>query len=452
MVQRIPLLLLAAFLLQPARAERPTAFWKVSVVDTAAGTLRAGMVVEVADGRITRVARATGARPANAVVVDGAGKFLIPGLWDSHVHLTKLGASSLPVFIANGVTSVRDMGSDLGEVLQWRRDIASSTRVGPRIKTPGQILESAANVERMKREGTVEPVDRIRVSVGSPEEARDAVTRLADGGADFLKVRTVTDEATLRAIAAAARSRGLRLTGHPVTSPDGLIDIGIDSVEHVLTFPPLDIPFAQRRALFERMRTAAVRMGTTTVNLEQSVLVPYDTAVSRLKSDPLRRYVGEYLASDWSEQVEEKKGPEAARALEDFARALPQTYRDLREMHAAGVEFLAGSDAAVVFMYPGFSLHGELDSLVHHVGLTTAEALRAATINPTRFFGLERELGAIRLGYRADLVLLESNPLNDIRATGRIAGVMHDGRWLDRHDLDALLEAAAREARGQKAP
>ena len=113
MVQRIPLLLLAAFLLQPTRAERPTAFWNVSVVDTAAGTVRAGMVVEVADGRITRVARATGARPANAVVVDGAGKFLIPGLWDSHVHLTKLGASSLPVFIATGVTSVRDMGSDL---------------------------------------------------------------------------------------------------------------------------------------------------------------------------------------------------------------------------------------------------------------------------------------------------------------------------------------------------
>jgi len=154
----------------------------------------------------------------------------------------------------------------------------------------------------------------------------------------------------------------------------------------------------------------------------------------------------------WREQIEEKKGPEAGRALEDFARALPDTYRDLREMHAAGVEFLAGSDAAVVFMYPGFSLHGELDSLVHHVGLTTAEALRAATINPARFFGLERELGAVRPGYRADLVLLESNPLNDIRATGRIAGVMHDGRWLDRHDLDALLEAAAREARGQQAP
>jgi imidazolonepropionase-like amidohydrolase len=304
----------------------------------------------------------------------------------------------------------------------------------------------------MKREGTVEPVDRIRVSVGSPEEARDAVTRLADGGADFLKVRTVADEATLRAIATAARSRGLRLTGHPVASPDVLVEIGIGSVEHALAFSPLDIPLPQRRALFERMRAAGVRMGTTTVNLEQSVLMPYDTAVAQLKADPLQRYVGEYLAADWIEQVEEKKGPEAARALEDFARALPNFYRDLREMHAAGVEFLAGSDAAVVFMHPGFSLHGELASLVHHVGLTTAEALRAATISPARFFGLERELGAVRPGYRADLLLLESNPLNDIRATRRIVGVMQDGHWLDRHDLDALLEAAVSEVRGLKHP
>lgn len=113
-----------------------------------------------------------------------------------------------------------------------------------------------------------------------------------------------------------------------MASPDVLVDIGIGSVEHVLTFPPLAIPYAQRRALFERMRRADVRMSTTTVNLEQSILVPYDTAVDRLKADPLRRYVGECLASDWSEQIEEKKGPEAARALEDFARALPDTYRD----------------------------------------------------------------------------------------------------------------------------
>ena len=114
------------------------AFWNVSIVDLEAGVVRSGMVVEISKGRITRVAAAVGARPGNATVVDGTGKFLIPGLWDAHVHLTKLGEGSLSLFLANGVTSVRDMGSDLQEVLRWRREIESGARPGPRIKTPGR--------------------------------------------------------------------------------------------------------------------------------------------------------------------------------------------------------------------------------------------------------------------------------------------------------------------------
>jgi imidazolonepropionase-like amidohydrolase len=447
MIREFTALLLALLLVQ-APAERSIAFWNVSIIDLDAGAARPGMVVEISKGRITRVAPAVGARPGkHSTIVDGTGRFLIPGLWDAHVHLTKLGEASLSLFLAHGVTSVRDMGSDLEEVLRWRREIASGARPGPRIKTPGQILESRANVERMKREATVEPVDRLRIPVGTPEEAREAVARLASAGADFLKVRTVADATTLSAIAAAARARGLKLTGHPVAPPDGLIEARMASVEHVLTFPPLDSPFDERRALFERLRNAGVRMGTTTVNLENSVLVPYDTAVARLQSDPLKRYVSRYLAADWAEQVEEKKGPEAARGLDSYVKALPAAFRDFREMHAAGMKFLAGSDAAVVFIHPGVSLHGELESLVRNVGLTPAEALRAATINPAEFFGLERELGAIRPGYLADLVLLEHNPLTDIRATQRIVGVTRGGQWLDRQALDGLLERAAREVR-----
>lgn len=445
MIARVTTALLVA-LVAPAPAERSIAFWNVSVIDLDAGSALPGMVVEVSNGRIMRVEPAVGARPKNATIVNGTGRYLIPGLWDTHVHLTKLGEAALPAFLANGVTSVRDMGSDLAEVLRWRREIESGARPGPRIKTAGQILESRANVERMKREQTVEPVDRIRIPVGTPEEAHVAVGRLADAGADFLKVRTVADAATFSAIAAAARARGLKLTGHAVARPDELIDARMASVEHLLTFPPLDSSPEQRRVLFERMRDAGVRMGTTTVNLENSVFVPYETAVAWLRDDPRRRYVGRYLAADWAEQVEEKKGPEAARALEMFVKAAPAVFRDLREMHAAGVKFLAGSDAAVVFVYPGFSLHGELESLVRNVGLTPANALRAAIANPAEFFGLERELGSIRPGYRADLVLLDGNPLEDIRHTQHLAGVMRDGQWLDRQALDGLLERAAREA------
>ena len=435
-------------LLTQIPAERATAFWNVSVIDLDAGSVVAGMVVRVERGRIVGVEPARGAKPAGATIIDAAGKYLLPGLWDCHVHLTKVGAPALLTFVANGVTSVRDMGSDLAEVLQWRRDIESGVRVGPRIKTSGQILESRANVERMKREATVEPVDRIRIPVGNPEEANAAVARLADAGADFIKVRTVADAATFNAIVAAARARGLKLTGHPLAPPEALIEAHIASVEHGLTFPPLDaLTVGQRRTLFERLRDAGVSLGTTTVNLENSVLVPYDTAVARLRDDPLRRYVTPYLASDWAEQVDEKKGPDAARGLQTLVKAAPALFRDFREMHAAGVKFLAGSDTGVVFIHPGFSLHGELESLVRNVGLTPVDALRAATVNPAAFFGLERELGAVRPGYRADLLLLDRNPLEDIRRTKQIAGVMRDGRWFDRRALDGLLERAAREAR-----
>ena len=183
------------------------------------------------------------------------------------------------------------------------------------------------------------------------------------------------------------------------------------------------------------------------MNLENSVLVPYEAAVEKLESDPLRRYVTPYLASDWAEQMAEKKGPEASAGLDSVRKLLPSLFRDFREMHAAGVKFLAGSDAAVVFMHPGGSLHGELENLVRNVGLTPADALRAATVNPAEFFGLERKLGAVKTGYLADLVLLDGNPLSDITSTRRIVGVTRDGRWLDRTALDGLRERAAREAR-----
>jgi len=109
---------------------------------------------------------------------------LIPGLWDAHVHLTKAGPLSLPLFVANGVIGVRDMGSDFREVTGWRSEIERGERVGSRILTAGPILESTANIARMKREGTVEPVDRIRMGVANAEEGRAVVTRLAGLGVD----------------------------------------------------------------------------------------------------------------------------------------------------------------------------------------------------------------------------------------------------------------------------
>lgn len=150
-----------------------------------------------------------------------------------------------------------------------------------------------------------------------------------------------------------------------------------------------------------------------------------------------------YLLEDWREQVEESKDI----PLEEVARQIPGFYRDLREMREAGIRFLAGTDAAVMLVYPGFSLHTELRKLVQHLGFVPMEALRSATTTPAAYFKQETKFGSVEPGQSADLVLLDADPLKDIRNTQRIGGVMANGKWWVRSDLDRLLRDVARDAR-----
>lgn len=378
--------------------------------------------------------------------VDGRNRYLIPGLWDSHVHLTKAGANSLALFIANGVTSVRDMGSDPEEVLRWRKEIEAG-RIGPRIKTSGRILEAKTEVARMLTERTVEPVARLRQPVANAGEARRAVAELQRLGVDHLKVRSVPDQATFEALAAEAGRVGLPLAGHALAKPQELLG-RLRSVEHVLTDLPVAGP--ERRQLFRAMRDAGTSMSSTTVNFEGSILVPYQRAKALLddrrgRLDPRRRYVGKYLLADWREQVEERR--HAKEYLDIARKRLPAIYRDLREMHEEGVRLLAGTDVAVALIYPGFHLHEELELLVRHVGLPPMEVLRIATHNPAEFYRHEGRFGGIAAGQAGDLVLLERNPLEDIRHTRTILAVIARGRLLDRAALDRLLVQAAAEAK-----
>jgi imidazolonepropionase-like amidohydrolase len=202
-----------------ARSQRASsvgalALTRVTVIDATGAPARPKMTVVIAGGRIAAIGEnGKTPIPKGARVIDASGKYLIPGLWDMHVHLAKAGENALPLFIANGVTGVRDMGGDAAMVLKWRDEIGAGKRLGPRIKAAGPILESARNVERMKREGTVEPVDRFRIGVAGPDEAENVVERVVKMGVDFIKIRTVASPETYRAIAAAARKRNLALVG-----------------------------------------------------------------------------------------------------------------------------------------------------------------------------------------------------------------------------------------------
>ncbi|HYP05682.1 MAG TPA: amidohydrolase family protein [Bryobacteraceae bacterium] len=423
-----------------------TAFVNVTVIDPGTSAIRSSLTVIVDGARIQAVQPASATIPKAAKRVDGRGKFLIPGLQDSHVHLTKAGLDSLRLFIANGVTSVRDLGSDLAEVSNWRNQIESGKIIGPRITTSGQILESADNVARMKKDATVEPVDRIRLPLSNPDDAIRAVQRLKAGGADHVKMRTTPDTATFQAAVAEARRLNLPFTMHAITTLDEMAAAGVRSVEHFGSYPPLDaLSDEVRRALFERVAKSGMFLSTTLTNVDESIRIPYAKAKQRVEDgaglvDPLRKYVCGYLVEDWREQVEERKDG----AYDGFIKTLPGLYRDVREMHRAGVRVIAGTDAAVVFMYPGFSMHDEFAKLVEHAAFTPMEALRSATYNAAMFHGSEGSRGSIAAGQAADLVLLDANPIANIRNTRRIQGVMARGKWLDRGALDDLLNQAQR--------
>ena len=424
----------------------------VTVVDATGDTGRPHMTVVVSGSRIIAVdSEARAVIPAQANVIDGRGKFLIPGLWDMHVHLAKAGAASLSLFVANGVTSVRDMGGDFAVVQRWRDEIAAGTLVGPRIRAAGPILESAERVRRMKARGTVEPVDRFRAPVADTIDARRVVDSVARLGVDFIKVRTAASPDVYQAIASAARRARLTLAAHgDVAPPEDMLLADQRSIEHAI-FPSLQKRDTSTRArLLRALASARVAIVPTMVNYYQWLLVP-PKAARRIVEDSLgridsrRRYVTGYLLDDWREQVAERGAVKDALIRRLY---LPRAYKavlhDLKEMHRAGVRILPGTDVAVALMYPGFSLHDELAYFVDQIGMTPSEALHSATRFAAEFSGMEDSLGTIQVGKLADLVLLDADPLIAIRNVGRIRAVIVRGELFDRSKLDGMVAATMR--------
>jgi imidazolonepropionase-like amidohydrolase len=434
-----------------ARGQRvPIAITDVTVIDGTGSPRRVHQTVVIDGGRITAidsVSRATA--PARATVIDGRGKFLIPGLWDMHVHLAKAGPTSLGLFVANGVTSVRDMGGDFEVVQRWRSEIAAGSRVGPRIRTAGPILESAERVKRMKERGTIEPVDRFRAAVRDTVSARRVVDSVRRLGVDFIKMRTVASRETYQAIALSTRQAGLTLAAHgDIASPEEMLRAGQRSIEHAI-YPPLQkLDTRVREQLLRDFARAQVAIVPTMLNYYQWLSVsPADArrvvndTLGRI--DPRRRYVSGYLVDDWREQVDERGRVKDALIRHLYlSRAYKSVLRDLQEMHRAGVRILPGTDAAVALVYPGFSLRDELGYFVSKIGMSPMDALVSATRLAAEFSRMQDSLGTVQVGKLADLVLLDADPLIDIRNVGKIRAVILRGELLDSAGVSRLLEAA----------
>ncbi|MGQ0642379.1 MAG: amidohydrolase family protein [Gemmatimonadaceae bacterium] len=387
--------------------------------------------------------------PRGAVRVDVSGAFIVPGLWDMHTHVSKTRASVLPVLVAHGVTSVRDMGGEHEELIRWRQEIRDGTRVGPRMLIAGPYLESPANVQRQHRTPVTElaePVERTRVPVGSRADAERVIDSIKARGVNHVKIRTVHSLAVYRDIVAVTKERALHLVGHASGLPlRDVVGSGQRSIEHA-SLPRMDgVTPNERAALFAQFAREGSGVVPTLVTGYRSLMLQeaelqrmFDAGVSA--TNPRRPRVSRFLEIDWREQLSERDS--ATRAA--VSRAAPGIVASLREMRAAGIAMMTGTDIGVLPLYAGESLHDELALFVRQLGMTPLEALAAATRIPATFVGVADSLGTIAPGMIADLVVLDADPTADIENVRRIRGVMVGGRWYDRTALDALLATVAR--------
>ncbi|MGI4738677.1 MAG: amidohydrolase family protein [Janthinobacterium lividum] len=424
-----------------------------NVVDVATGQVRADQTVVVTGKRIVRVGPTTGPTPRRGRVVDATGQYLLPGLWDMHTHVYFDGTASagtdliLPLLVANGVTGIRDMGSELDSILRARAAVAAHRVLGPRLVVCGPMLD-----------GPKSPY-KASIAITTPEDGRRAVAMLKARGVDFIKIQSLVPRAAYFAIAEAAKAAGLPIEGHV---PDAVrareaVAAGQRSFEHLI-------------GVFEASSTTEDQYVAGAPKLPARLLATYDPAREAAfiqvlaqhpevwqcptlfwergqwlvdsvawRQDPDLAYAGRsWVAQRWPRAQLSIASSLDTDPLAVRARFVNHELDIVRKLHAAHVGFLAGTDMpAGVDLLPGISLHLELQRFVA-AGFTPLEALQTATLNPAKYYHRLQDFGSVQPGRLADLLLLSANPLEDIRNTRRIVGVLADGRYLSRADLDAL--------------
>jgi len=436
-------------------------FKNVAVVDTVSGRIQPNMTVVVANGRIEQVATKHHAKvPKDAKVVDATGKFMIPGLWDMHVHAffddrAKSGKDiTLPLFVANGITGVRDMGSNLDPVLQARKDIEDKRLLGPRMIVSGPMLDGPKSTYKSA------------IAIATPEDGRRAVDMLKARGVDFIKIQSYVPRDAYFAIVDECKKQNIIFVGHV---PDAIrgseaSNAGHKSMEHLIGIfeasstvedDLLTGPKSPGRFLdtYDPTREAAIIQLLKKNNTWQCPTLYWERGQWLVDViDPNKDPDIKYAPVSWREQA----WPRATKSIIKEMDTDPLPVREkfvqheldiVKKLNEAGVPFLAGTDCpAGVDVLPGFSLHLELQRFIA-AGFTPLEALQTATIKPAQFLDKVSDYGTVEPGKIADLDLLDANPLDDISNTQKIAGVVLAGRYLSRTELDRILqdvEAAAK--------
>jgi imidazolonepropionase-like amidohydrolase len=430
----------------------PIVINNVTVIDTTGGPSRPNMTVVIDGERITAVQKKSHFRlPKQSHEIDGTGKFLIPGLWDMHVH-TFFGdwvpggkEVTLPLFIANGITGVRDMGSELDLILAARADIARGKLLGPRMIVAGPMLDGPK---------TQFPAS---IAIATPEDGRRAVDMLKSRGVDFIKIQSYVPREAYFAIAEECKKQNIVFVGHV---PDAIRAVeasnaGQKSFEHLIGIfeasstvedELLKGPKGPGRFLetYDPTREAAIIQLLAKNHTWQCPTLYWERGqwlvdVIDVTKDPDAKYAPVF----WRDKSWPKFTAGIIKDLDTDPVPVRQKFVEheldiVKKLQQAGVPFISGTDTpAGVDVLPGISLHLELQRFVA-AGFTPMQALQTATINPAQFLDKLGDFGTVEKGKIADLVLLDANPLDDIANTRKINSVFANGRYFSRTQLDRM--------------
>ncbi|PRY12783.1 amidohydrolase family protein [Pontibacter ummariensis] len=474
-VTSLAMLLCGSLLLSCATSKQETydlLLTNVNVVDVETGSLLPGQTVVIEEGIIQEITDAPSkSRYRAETVIDAQGKYLIPGLWDNHVHLRggealeEENKNLLPLFVANGVTTVRDAGGDLYPAIrQWKEQTAAGILTGPRILTAGPKLDGP------------NPTWQGSIEVATVAEVPAALDSLQQLGVDFVKIydSTISGDVFL-AIVEEAEKRGMQVSGHmpfSVKLSDAMAK-GLDATEHlyyafkaasakedsisnvIIAREKTDKPVGFYTALgwlYDTYAPARAQQLFQQMAENNTAVVPtlyISQVLDNLKyedhsQDSYLPYMGEGIVKTYERRINSAK--RQSDEWTAFVQKLKAKFESMvPEMQEAGVTILAGSDAGAYnsYVYPGISLHKELEKLVE-AGLTPAQALRTATINGARFMGKADQFGTVAQGKTADLVLLEQNPLEDIKHTQDIHSVILGGKVYSATELQQMLPERSR--------
>jgi sugar/nucleoside kinase (ribokinase family) len=454
-----------------ARGQENLAIRDVTIIDATGAAPKTHQTILIEHGRIAKIGANRDVRvPSGTRTIDGAARYLIPGLWDMHVHLAGVAANPswskdtiLPLLLANGITGVRDMGGDLSPLLSWKRAIADGKMIGPHLIVSGPMLENATEA------------DPSVIPVSTAEEGRLAVRKLQEDGADFIKVLSLLTRESYFAISDESRSRGLLFVGHvPASvSTQEASDAGQASIEHIL-YGGFAVACAKNAEDLQAAWKSAFLGGRFSKIAEviESANQQFDMARAQdlwkklvsnhtwvvptlistqvngnldnlSKQEDLLVYLPPGVRKTWAPS-------QISRALQParlgwYQGELESEMKLVSSMHRAGVRIMVGTDSLDTYNIPGLSLHQELALLVE-CGLTPMEALQAGTVNAAVFLGKQAEYGTIQEGKVADIIILDADPLENIANTQKIDAVIVAGRILKQVDLAAMLKRARESA------